>query len=129
MSAFIEKLKAIWAKISPVYHKIVAVVEVICRVIFKLRKVVMAIPVLWAALRLASQNAQRLPEMVGLNLQSSGEFATFVTRNYAVYGPLGVTLFCLLLMFCSRKATFPWVISIFTLALPYLLWLTNVYPG
>lgn len=129
MSTFVEKWKGFWAKISPVYHKTVEVIETICRIIFKLRKVFMAIPVVWAALKLAAQNMDRLPEMVGLNLQASGEFATFVTRNYAVYGPLGVTLFCLLLMFCSRKATFPWVISIFTLALPYLIWMINMYPG
>lgn len=129
MSAIIEKWKAVWSKISPVYHKIESVIETICRVIFRLRKVFMAIPVVWVALKLAVQNGQRLPEMVGLNLQATGEFATFVTKNYAVYGPLGVTLFCLLLMFCSRKATFPWIISIFTLVLPYLIWFTNMYPG
>ena len=52
-----------------------------------------------------------------------------VTRNYAVYGPLLVTGFCLLLMFCSRKTLFPWIISIFTLVLPYLIYLTNIYTG
>lgn len=52
-----------------------------------------------------------------------------VTRNYAVFGPLGVTIFCLILMFCSRKPLFPWVVSIFTLVLPVLIWLTNVYPA
>lgn len=129
MSALTEKWKAIGAKVGPVYHKIEEVIGVICRVIFRLRKIIMAVPVVIAAIRLASQNMERLPEMVGLNLQASGEFATFVTRNYAVYGPLGVTLFCLFLMFCSRKTLYPWAISIFTLAIPYLLWLTNMYPG
>lgn len=129
MHTFVEKMKGIWAKISPVYHKIVDVIETICRVIFRLRKVFMAIPVVWAAFKLAAQNADRLPEMVGLNLQSTGEFAVMVNQNYAVYGPLGVTLFCLFLMFCSRKTLFPWIVSIFTLALPYLIWLTNMYPA
>ena len=32
-------------------------------------------------------------------------------------------------MFCSRKAMYPWAISIFTLALPVLLLVSNVYPS
>ena len=44
-------------------------------------------------------------------------------------GPLGLTAACLLLMFCSRKAMYPWAISIFTLALPVLLLVSNVYPS
>ena len=47
----------------------------------------------------------------------------------AVMGPLGLTAACLLLMFCSRKAMYPWAISIFTLALPVLLLVSNVYPN
>lgn len=129
MKEFIEKIKAAWAKVSPVFKKIEEVVTVLCRCVYKLRKIIMAVPVIWYALKFAGMNAQRLPESVGLNLQSSGEFAVMVTKNYAVYGPLGVTLFCLLLMFFSRKATFPWIISIFTLALPWLIYFTNLYPG
>lgn len=128
-TGFIEKLKAIWAKISPVLQKIGKVVDFVCQWIYKLRKVFMAVPVLWAAISLAADNAIRLPETVGLNMQSTGEYAISVTRDYAVYGPFGVTLFCLILMFCSRKATYPWIISIFTLALPWLIYLTNIYPG
>lgn len=128
-TGFIEKLKEGWAKVSPVFQKVGKVVELICHWIYKLRKVFMAAPVLWAAISLAVDNAIRLPETVGLNMQSTGEYAISVTRDYAVYGPLGVTLFCLLLMFCSRKATYPWIVSIFTLALPWLIYLTNIYPG
>ncbi|MBR3972611.1 MAG: hypothetical protein IKJ99_01510 [Oscillospiraceae bacterium] len=129
MKEFIAKVKSGWGKVSPVFKKIEEVVTVLCRCIYKLRKIIMAAPVVWYALKFAGMNADRLPETVGLNLQASGEFAVTVTRNYAVYGPLGVTVFCLFLMFCSRKATFPWIISIFTLALPWLIYLTNLYPG
>jgi hypothetical protein len=89
--------------------------------------VLFAIPVVYFALYFARLNWNMLPEQVGLNLQSNGEFAMMVTRNYAVFGPLCVTGFCLLLMFCSRKTVFPWIISIFTLVLPYLIYLTNLY--
>lgn len=128
-STFVEKSKDIWGKVSMVWSKIEEVVGVILRCIFKLRKVFMSIPVVYLAVRIAMTNMERLPEAVGLNLQSTGEYALMVTRDYAVYGPLGVTAFCLLLMFFSRKTLFPWVISIFTLALPYLIWFTNMYQG
>lgn len=127
MHTAIEKWKVIWGKISVVLGKIEEVIGIICRCIFRMRKVFMAIPVVYFALNLAKTNMDRLPEAVGLNLQSNGEFAMLVTREYAVYGPLGVTAFCLVLMFCSRKALFPWVISIFTLVLPYFIYYLNLY--
>lgn len=129
MSTFVQKFKEIWAKVSLVCNKIEEVITIICRCIFKLRKIFMAIPVVYLALQIANANMERLPEAVGMNLQSTGEFAMMVTREYAVYGPLGITAFCLLLMFFSRKTLFPWVISIFTLVLPYLIYFTNFYRG
>lgn len=129
MSTFVEKTKDIWDKVSQVFSKIEEVITVICRCIFKLRKIFMAIPVVYLAVRIAMANMERLPEAVGLNLQSTGEFALMVTREYAVYGPVAVTAFCLILMFFSRKTLFPWVISIFTLVLPYLIYFTNIYQG
>ncbi len=127
MHTAVQKWKEIWGKVSPVLHKIEEVIGVICLCIFRLRKMFMAIPVVYLAVKIASVNMERLPEAVGLNLQSSGEFALMVTREYAVYGPLAVTAFCLLLMFFSRKTLFPWVISIFSLVLPYLIYFTNYY--
>lgn len=127
MSAFVEKFKKFWGKVTLVSDKIEEVGGVLYRFCFKVRKIVLAAPVVYYALKFARENAQRLPETVGLNMQSTGEFAVLVTRNYAVYGPLGVTLFCLLLMFFSRKALFPWLISLFSLILPWLIYLTNVY--
>ena len=127
MSTFVQKSKEIFGKIYRVYKKVEEVVAVIYRCIFKLRKVFMAIPVLYLTIKIAIQNMQRLPEAVGLNIQSTGEFALYVTREYAVYGPVCVTLFCLVLMFFSRKTVFPWIISLFSLVLPYLLYITNLY--
>ena len=127
MSAFMDKTKWIFGKISFVYKKIEEVISVIYRCIFRLRKIFMAVPVVYLAMQIAQKNMERLPEAVGLNLQSTGEYAVMVTREYAVYGPLGVTAFCLMLMFFSRKTLYPWVISIFTLALPYLIYFTNYY--
>jgi len=124
---FSETVKTAYEKVRIVCGRIGDVIGQICKWIFRLRKVIMAIPVVYLAIRIAADNMERLPEYVGLNLQSSGEFAMTVTRSYAVFGPLCVTAFCLLLMFCSRKTLFPWIISIFTLVLPYLIYLTNLY--
>jgi len=52
-----------------------------------------------------------------------------ISRDIAVMGPLGLTAACLLLMFCSRKAMYPWAISVFTLTLPLLILISNLYPA
>ncbi len=115
-------------KPKSVIGKILGVFGAIFTWIYRLRAVFMAAPVVYAALRLAAVNMERLPEQVGLNLQATGEFAQMIDRDLAVYGPLGITAACLLMMFCSRRAFYPWIISIFTLVVPLMLWLTNVYP-
>ena len=98
-----------------------------CVWIYRVRKYIMAIPVAYYAVKLAILNSSRLPEMVGLDIQASGEFARMVSRQNAVLGPLGVTIFCLVLLLCSRKPLLPWLISAFTLILPILIWMTNYY--
>ncbi len=101
----------------------------IWKVVYHLRKVVLAVPVVFCALRLAFYNLEHLPEQVGLNLLSNGEFAERISREMAVYGPLAVTGGCLVLMFLSRKSIYPWIISLFSLVLPVLLLVTNLYPA
>ena len=124
---FSENIKTAYGKVSQVCGRIGGVIGLIFTWIFRLRKIIMAAPVVYLAIRIAIANMNRLPETVGINLQSSGEFAMMVTRSYAVFGPLCVTAFCLLLMFCSRKTIFPWIISFFTLVIPYLIYFTNMY--
>lgn len=102
-------------------------IKLVLKWIWRLRKIFMAAPVIWAAVKFAMENMERLPEQVGMDIQSTGEFARMITRQEAVYWPLGITAFCLVLMFCSKKPMLPWVISIFTLVLPWLIWLMNFY--
>ena len=116
-------------KSGSVMDKINKYINLIGVWLFRLRKIVLAAPVVYYALKLASYNLSNLPEEVGINLQSSGEFAMTIARELAVSGPLGLTAACLLLMFCSRKALYPWAISVFTLALPLLILLSNTYPA
>lgn len=105
------------------------VVSVIWKVVFALRKVVLALPVIYFALKFAAFNRENLPVLVGINLQSNGEFAQMIARDTAVNVPLMITFGCLGLMVLSRKTIYPWLISILTLVLPALLYLTNGYLG
>ena len=118
----LEKIKVVIAKIN-------YIINLIGVWLFRLRKPVMAAPVAIYAVKIARYNMEHLPEEVGINLQSTGEFAQMISRNMAVMGPLALTLACLLLMFCSRKAMYSWAISVFTLTLPLLLLISNVYPA
>lgn len=111
-----------------VLKKISRVFGLILTWIYRLRGIFLAIPVVYAAMKLASYNMEHLPQIVGINLQSSGAFADTISREFAVYGPLGVTAACLVLMLCSRKVMYPWAISVFTLILPVILLLSNRYP-
>ena len=97
--------------------------------IHRFHKILLAVPVAIAAVWLAISTAAKLPEHVGINMLETGEFAYMVTREVAVLGPLAVTALCLLLMFCSRRTVYPWLISIFSLVLPLLLLVTNIYPA
>ncbi len=109
--------------------RINSLISFIGSVLFRLRKLVLAAPVIYWALKLALYNREHLPELVGINIQSSGAFERMISRDLAVMGPLGLTAACLLLMLCSRKAMYPWAISVFTLVLPLLILFTNLYPA
>ena len=111
--------------IQGLFERVGTVISTLFRWIFDLRKLFMAVPVLYVAVKLARNNLEQLPEMVGFDIQSTGEFAQMVTRDTAVYGPLGLTCLCLVLMFLSRKTIYPWLISIFSLVLPLLIWVLN----
>ncbi|MBR5126540.1 MAG: hypothetical protein IKU68_07380 [Oscillospiraceae bacterium] len=111
-----------------VYSKIKFVIGFIIMFIYRIRSIFLALPVAWAALKLAAYNMEHLPEQVGLNLLSNGAFAMFISREMAVTAPLVVTAACLVLMCVSRKALYPWAVSIFTLILPVLLLFSNMYP-
>ena len=97
--------------------------------IFHFRKVLLSVPVVGMSIYLARLNWTQLPDQVGLSLMSNGQFAQTVAKEAAVYGPMGVTAVCLALMICSRRALYPWLISVFTLVLPLLILITNLFPS
>ena len=126
--SFRDSLKSALNTTGSVYDKIKKVIGIIVMVIYRLRAVFMAIPVVYYGLKLAAYNMKNLPKEVGIGLQSTGEFAYVISRELAVLGPMVLTGCCLLMMFCSRKAIYPWAVSIFTLVLPLLLLFSNIYP-
>ena len=99
----------------------------ICRWMYRLRAIVLSIPVAITAICLAIRNSSVLPEMVGVDLQASGEFAKMIERSTAVWIPLGITGICILLTCISRRFVFPWLIAVFSLVLPYVIELTNTF--
>ena len=131
-----DKLQALWAKTEPfrstvsrVCGKIGHIISVIWKWIYRLRSIWLTVPVALVAVRMAMWNMSHLPETVGIYIQSDGSYQWMVDRMAAVVGPLGVTAACLFLMFCSRRVVYPWLISIFTLMLPILIYITNVFPA
>ena len=97
--------------------------------VMKFKKIVLAAPVGAMAVILALQNMIKLPVIVGLDLQYDGEFTVQIIREVAVLGPMAITAICLLLMFVSRRTLTPWLVSVFSLALPLLILLINTFPA
>lgn len=111
------------------FEKFLSVWKSIWRWVFHLRGIGLVIPVAIVAILLSAYNEVHLPELVGINIQESGEYAQIVSREVAVYGPLGLTGVCLLLTLLSRRILYPWLISVFSLVLPILILFTNNFPN
>ena len=133
---FMEKCQTAWANTQQARSKIASVFSVIGKVlvgigqwIYNLRSIFLAVPVVLAALRLAAFNRENLPDMVGIDLQETGQYAYLLERDIVVFWPLAITAACLVLMFCSRRIIYPWIISVFTLVIPILIYVTNVFPA
>lgn len=131
-----ENWKLLCEKTGPFFEKCGLVFRAIGRgfritglYLYRLRAFFMAIPVGLAAVWLAFLNMGRLPDSVGISIQSDGSYLMLVPKEIAVFGPVAVTALCILLMVCSKKTLYPWLISIFSLVLPLLIYFTNVYPA
>ncbi len=106
-----------------------SVIKIIWSYIWKFRAVIISIPVLVYSIILAVQNSARLPDQVGINLLADGTFGMTVSRGNAVLIPVLITFGCILLTCFSKRTLFPWLISVFTLVLPILIWIVNIYPA
>ncbi|MCD7754959.1 MAG: hypothetical protein LUJ09_01280 [Firmicutes bacterium] len=136
LDTVMEKWDAIYSTWQP---RLAAVGRWFCRVwdalaaavryVGKMRKVFLAVPVGVAAVALALYNMRNLPAVVGLDIQTNGEFTYQIAREIAVLGPMAFTAVCLLLMFVSRRTLTPWLVSVFSLAIPLLILVTNTFPA
>lgn len=124
-----EKAQPFMEKADKGYHKAKEVWTIAWPWIWRFRKVLFAIPVVYLALYFARLNWNVLPDLVGLNLQTNGEYAQYLSKEVAVWGPLGVTGGCLGMMFLSRKTVYPWMICMFSMLLPLLILVSNIFPA
>lgn len=128
-NAFLTKAEPVWDAVKDACAEVWRVIKLIAGYIYKMRKIFLAVPVVWGAIYLAIYNEAHLPAIVGLDLQTSGDFNIQVIRELAVLGPVVITGVCLLLMFCSRRLLTPWLVSMFTLLLPIVILITNTFPA
>ena len=136
LETFMEKWNAFIAKAKPILEtagnacaEVWRIVKHASGYVIKMRKIFLAIPVVWGAIYLAIYNEANLPAIVGLDLQTNGDFNIQVIRELAVLGPVVITGVCLLLMFCSRRLLTPWLVSLFSLLLPVFILITNTFPA
>ena len=92
---------------------------------YQLRSLVLSIPVFVCAAALAIRNAQLLP--AELSTISFGENQYVITRGAAVLMPLALTSICIVLMLCSKKMLYPWLVSVLSLILPWVIWIASVF--
>ena len=136
IDTFMEKWNMISSKVRPVTQRVKEtsgkVFHQLMRLwnyLLKFRKVFLAVPVGVMAVMLAIRNMAKLPVIVGLDLQADGEFSIQIIREIAVLGPMAITALCLLLMFISKRTLTPWLVSVFSLALPILILFINTFPA
>lgn len=107
--------------------------------LYALRGLILSLPVAAAAVILAAKCSTDLPSAVmitlpGIDAQAENNLFGFlvyhteyIARGTMVMACLAMTIACLLLTICSKRMLYPWLISLFTLAVPLFLLLTNVY--
>jgi len=124
-----QKAKPLLDKASELCSKAGRKLRSIAIYVIKLRKIFLAAPVAVVAVMLALNNLRLLPAVVGINLMADGNFSMVLNRLTAVLAPLLVTAVCLLLMFCSKRTLTPWLVSVFSLTLPLIILVINIFPA
>lgn len=128
-SKFVAAAQPVMEKVAAAFAEVRKALRIVWRYIVRFRKGILSIPVALGAIYLAIYNMRELPELVGLDLQTDGTFSLQLDRFSAVMGPLAITALCLALMFCSKRTLTPWLVSAFSLALPVLILVINVFPA
>jgi hypothetical protein len=135
---FIDKAMDMWYdfldRIAPftdffggVMRDVGEVFATIGKFLSKTKKIFLSVPVGWVAVMLAIYNQTNLPAVVGFDLQANGDFGIQIVRELAVFGPLMITGLCILLTVCSKRILTPWLVSVFSLALPVVILVMNTF--
>ena len=135
-----DKVRPVWDVIKKVFIILYRIFMALWKTVYSLRGVLLSIPVAIAGMIVAAWGQSNLPEVVEIThviIDRNAEnplFGLFVmttdliTRDVALFVPLALTAFCLVMTILSKRTLFPWVISILTLCLPIVIWFLNTYP-
>ena len=147
INTFMDKFYKFWDKVWPVLAAIgrffKALGEIFYKIglyMYRLRSLLLAAPIAAAALILAMDNRERLAptlEITKITYNPEAADALFglfelgsatISRDTAVFGPAMITAACLLMMMCSKRTLYPFMISVFSLCLPLVIWFFSIYP-
>ncbi len=124
-----EKAAPTVKKVSGFLYELKKAILFIWDFVKRMKKVVLAAPIAFLAVVIAIYNLASLPALVGIFLLESGDYAFQMLRELVVLSCMALTALCLLLMFISKRTMTPWLVSLFSLALPLVILLTNVFPA
>jgi len=127
--SFMDRIQIGLSYLRMFFVKTAQILEKVIGVIFRLKKILAAIPVAGGAIYLAIYNMSKLPKVVGIDLLENGSFTYQIPMGIAVFAPLVITGLCLLLMFCSRRILTPWIVSVISLLIPVVILVTNIFPA
>lgn len=115
-------------KVKKLFRKAWKNVKKITAKIFHYRAVFLALIVVACSLTMAAVSMLLLPAQVGIDLQIDGSYTFMLPKLLAVLFPVLITLISLVFVLISKRTLYPWLISLFTLALPAVILLTNIFP-
>lgn len=129
-----QKIRGAWNNSASARGKIASFCSATGKWTYKLRAFVLAIPIVVIAVILAVSNMATLPAAVAIGLPNivNGILVfqeVLVSKILAVFIPLLVTAFCLLMMFLSKRISFPFLVSLFSLILPIFFSIAAKLPG
>lgn len=136
----VEKLRPGFAAVGRFFRGLGEALYKVGLYMYRLRSLLLAAPVAAVALILAMNNMDRLPETVEvtkMTFNPQAQDALFgllelstatITRDAAVFGPAVITGACLVMMICSKRTLYPFLISVFSLCLPVVIWFFTTYP-
>ena len=136
----VGKVRPVWEVIKKVFSVIGNVFRIIWKFIYGVRGILVSVPGVFAAFYVASWAREHLPEAVEVThvlIDREAEGAIFglfvmttelMARDLVIVSSLALTAVCLICTIFSKRTLYPWLISVFTLCLPIVMYYLNTYP-